>query len=69
VNDVGDDSPNFEGLLGLDLDRLVVCVGRREPQSRVSLIETLDRQFSIKRGYDDVAIDDFERALHNEQVP
>ena len=69
MNDVGDDSPNLERLLSLDLDRLIVCVGREEPQGLVSLIESLDCQISIERSHDDVSINGFKRAVYDEQVP
>jgi len=68
VNDVGDDSPNLKRLLSLNLDRLIVLVGGEEAQRLVSPVESFDRQFSIERGHNHIAVYRFERAIHDENI-
>ena len=60
MNDVGHDSPNFKGLLGVNLNWLVVRVGAEEAQGGISLLESLDRQFSVECGHDHVPVNGFQ---------
>jgi len=66
VNNVGDDSPDFKGLLSLDHNGLIVFVGRQEAQGFISLVESLDRQVSVECSHDHVPV---HRAIHDEQFP
>jgi len=69
VNDVGNDSPNLERLLSLNLDWLIVLVGGEQAQGLISLLGAFDRQFSIKRSHDHISVYRFKRAVYDEQVP
>ena len=66
MNDAGDHTPNLNGLLRGNLNRLVVQILWEESQYSVLLEKTLDGQFSIEHGDHHMLVSRFERPIHHE---
>ena len=60
MNDAGDHTPNLDGLLRGNLNRLVVQVLWEESQYPILFEESFDGQFSIKHSNHDVLVSRFE---------
>lgn len=69
MDNVGDDAPDFEGLAGFDFDGLVGgVVGQQVEAAGGGAAETLDGEFAVENGDNDLVVVGVEGAVYEEEV-